>query len=366
MQRVLILTASFGDGHNSAAEAMGAALERVGAGRLCSRIHDLVREAEPIKGAWLQRGYKFTITHWPWVWRTLYYAAELIPFEDDRMFFLRRVERRLVSVINEFRPTAVICTFPLYPHLLARLFGASGPRCPVFTVVTDSIAINEVWLSSATNFYLTPEELSSAELRRRGVAADHIFASGFPVHPAFGDGAPSSPPEHFNRVLYFPSVSRRLVRRAINSLLSEGPPDLDLTVILGRHEDRLRPVRAEMEQRYPDRQVRWFGWTTEVAAFIQSHHCVLGKAGGATTHECAAAGRPFLITQIVPGQEEGNAELVQRRGSGCWVPNPAALGPLLARLQGSAQWKKMCAAAWSHRRPQAALAAARFVLDHLD
>jgi processive 1,2-diacylglycerol beta-glucosyltransferase len=329
-----------------------------------SETHDLVREAEPVKGDWLQRGYKLTITHLPWLWRRLYNLAEHLPFDDERLLFLGRVEKRLASVIQDFRPCSVICTFPLYPHLIARIFRHGGAGFPLFTVVTDSITINQVWLSSATDFYLAPDDLSADELRRRCGPAQ-VLVTGFPVDPVFAGLRVAKPADLPRKALYFPATSRRAVRRALNSLLLDGPPDLELTVVLGRHEARLHPVRKEIEQAFPSRAVNWFGWTGDVPALMQSHDVVIGKAGGATTHECGAAGRPLLITQIVPGQEEGNAELIERRGSGCHEPNPDALGPLLRRLVASGRWRKIRDAAWTHRHPDGALVAARIILNHL-
>jgi processive 1,2-diacylglycerol beta-glucosyltransferase len=54
-----------------------------------------------------------------------------------------------------------------------------------------------------------------------------------------------------------------------------------------------------------------------------SHHVVISKAGGATTREAIAARCPMLVSQIVPGQEEGNYELLRRHGVGALAETPA-------------------------------------------
>jgi processive 1,2-diacylglycerol beta-glucosyltransferase len=53
---------------------------------------------------------------------------------------------------------------------------------------------------------------------------------------------------------------------------------------------------------------------------------VLGKAGGATTHETLAARTPFIMTHVLPGQEEGNAQLLARFDVGevAFTPQAAA------------------------------------------
>jgi processive 1,2-diacylglycerol beta-glucosyltransferase len=55
-----------------------------------------------------------------------------------------------------------------------------------------------------------------------------------------------------------------------------------------------------------------------------SSHLVVSKAGGATTHECVAAGTPMIVTQVIPGQEAGNARLIVEHGAGTYGLTPAA------------------------------------------
>ena len=53
-----------------------------------------------------------------------------------------------------------------------------------------------------------------------------------------------------------------------------------------------------------------------------THHVVVSKAGGATTQEAIAACCPMIVNQIVPGQEEGNYELLRRRNIGSLSQTP--------------------------------------------
>ena len=53
-----------------------------------------------------------------------------------------------------------------------------------------------------------------------------------------------------------------------------------------------------------------------------THHVVVSKAGGATTQEAIAARCPMVVNQVVPGQEEGNCELLLRHGAGALATTP--------------------------------------------
>jgi hypothetical protein len=58
---------------------------------------------------------------------------------------------------------------------------------------------------------------------------------------------------------------------------------------------------------------------------LMSHHVVVSKAGGATTQEAIAARCPMIVNQVVPGQEEGNCELLLRHGAGALATTPEAV-----------------------------------------
>ena len=47
-----------------------------------------------------------------------------------------------------------------------------------------------------------------------------------------------------------------------------------------------------------------------------NHHLIVGKAGGALVQEAIAARCPMIVNQVIPGQEEGNAQLIRENGLG--------------------------------------------------
>jgi processive 1,2-diacylglycerol beta-glucosyltransferase len=64
------------------------------------------------------------------------------------------------------------------------------------------------------------------------------------------------------------------------------------------------------------KNIRIIGWTDQMPEFMKNCDLVVTKAGGATVMECIAAKKPMIITQIIPGQEMGNAELIKLHNLG--------------------------------------------------
>lgn len=359
-RRLLILTASFGDGHNSAARGLADAARQLAGPAVRVEVRDFIREAQPVLSRFLEKAYSATITHAPWAWRQFYRTAGRLPLEDDPASALQLVRNALADNLRRDPPAAIACTFPLYPHLLHRLLGRSP--LPVHTVVTDSITIHPVWRCDSVRTYFAADEISAGLLRAWTHPGTEVSDSGFPVSPVFAT-LPTQPPGDSPRTaLFFPASDGRTFARGLRSLLLHGPQELEITVVLGRHARRLGPIARALAADHPGRRLHLLDWVTDVPRLMTTHDLVIAKAGGATTHETAAAGRPSLIVKAVPGQEEGNVELVQRRGAGLFEDDPDALGPLLRSLASSGSWLKLRDAAWRHRRPHGAEIAARHVL----
>ena len=103
------------------------------------------------------------------------------------------------------------------------------------------------------------------------------------------------------------------------------------------------------------------GWTNQMPELMMSHHLVISKAGGATVQEAIAARCPMIVNQVIPGQEEGNAELIEetgrRRGRGektrgpaNWWRRPSPSAPPLVRMARKSEQSQPARRRAAHRR----------------
>ncbi len=363
--RILIVTAAFGEGHNSAARNLALALDAAGAQ---TRVSDPCLLGMPRLTELLSRGYRLATTRLPWVWAWIYRSTDRCDFSRQRGPVMRWPERALAELIAEFQPVAVVSTYPLYPYFLARIFAANGHPLPVFTVVTDSIEINAAWLRAPSDGWLVTDALTRQAMAQQGLAAGQIIDTGFPVHPAFATLEPVAAGDACDpfRVLYFPTAQRSFVLRHGRALL-EASPAVQLTVVLGRNVRRLYAGARQLKADYPGR-VRLIGWTRKIPQLLTRHHLVVGKAGGATVHEAIAARCPMLIHHLVPGQEEGNLRLLEAIGGGGLAATPTELTRRVSALLAdhAAGWRAMKTALARHGRNSGAIAGATVILREIE
>ena len=142
-----------------------------------------------------------------------------------------------------------------------------------------------------------------------------IKVLGFPVSPVFAENPNDLPApigDEPRRVLYIINTGKKKAGKAIDRLLEID--NVHLTITAGR-DPELRAQLIERTRDHEDR-VKVLGWTNQMPELMMSHHLVISKAGGATVQEAIAARCPMIVNQVIPGQEEGNAELIWSCGLG--------------------------------------------------
>lgn len=362
--RLLILTAAFGEGHNSAARNLALALAEAG---VEARVCDPCLAATPFSTQLLARLYRVATDYLPRVWEKIYYSIDRIDFNRQGLAATRKPQRWLAQLIAEYQPTAVVSSYPLYPYLLDRIFKQTGQRLPVFTVVTDSMEINSAWLRAPSDCWLVTDPATRESMIRSHIPGERIIDTGFPVNPVFSRLTPlaAEDPCQPCQILFFPTARRQSLA-AMGTAILAASPAIRLTVVLGKNVRLLYPAGRALKLAHPGR-VRLRGWTRRVPSLLNEHHLVVGKAGGATVHEAIAAQCPMLIHHLVPGQEEGNLALLQAIGGGSLAASPAQLAAQLtaALANQAAGWHAMKKALAHHHRNAGAITATRFILKQL-
>jgi processive 1,2-diacylglycerol beta-glucosyltransferase len=239
---------------------------------------------------------------------------------------MRRELRLLDALIQREQPAVICSTFPAYGFLLERLAASGRLTVPFYNVVTDSISINSLWVRPACTGWFVPNDDTAQVMRDLGVPADRLHVLGFPVPAFFSDHAHDLAPPDLAagaapRVLYIVHSGVRHAWATARRLLDES--GWELTLAVGR-DNRLRR-RLERLAAGRSQRTEILGWTDEVPRLLMTHHVVISKAGGATTQEAIAARCPMLVNQIVPGQEEGNYQLLHRHRVGALVETPEAI-----------------------------------------
>jgi len=361
--RILITTAAYGEGHNAAAHALATAFNEDAPGTAV--VFDIFALTHPRLNSVVRRVYLAAINGTPRLWKVLYALMDQPRFMAVGAWFMGAQSRMLEKVIARERPAAICSTFPAYAALLQKLAARGRLSIPHFNIVTDSISINSVWWRPGCDGWFVPNEDSAQVMRAAGVDPQRLHVTGFPVTPYFrkNDGIvtrPSLSRGAAPRVLYIINSGTQNAEETARLLLAED--EWEVTCTVGRDEALRETLQAVAGMRRLRADI--LGWTDQIPNLLMTHHVVVSKAGGATTQEAIAARCPMIVNQVVPGQEEGNCELLLRHGAGALATTPEAVIEALraAFSESGLGWQAWRDALEPMARPDAARTIAAFVL----
>ena len=362
-KKILILTAGFGEGHNSAARGMRDGLGAVSGGAATVEVHDIFAETFGFVNDWARRGYLALINRAPSAWNRFYRWLDKREEFASQMGWLFMVRARLSQLLLRFQPTAVVSVYPAYPHLLDSILRGAVPTFHRVVCITDSITVNAIWFRCTSDLFLVPNEQTAAILATMAVPEANVRVTGFPVTPKFvelGELRRPIAPDGERRLLYMINSGGRAAPETIRRLAQL--PNVHLTVTVGRDEGLRRMMESVQAQVASKFEI--IGWSDQLPRLMLESHLLISKAGGATVQEAIAAKCPMVISQIVPGQEEGNARLMEEAQCGTIATTAETIVAAVERAfanDGQLWWK------WSENidrlsRPRASLEIAELLL----
>ncbi|HTL41004.1 MAG TPA: glycosyltransferase [Pseudolysinimonas sp.] len=350
-ERVLILSAGVGAGHNSAA----AALEKACATRSDVAevgVLDVLEVSTGLYRDLLGKGYFVLVEGVPWLVEWGYDVSDR-PFRSRGLLDPWTAANSLptVSAIKKFRPTVIVCTHFLPAQLVASLV-LRGVIDAKTAVVTTDYDFQGLWLTSAFHAFFVAREEGRVQLTALGLPADRVAATGIPIITA-ADAPPHRDPNRPAQLLISAGASGGDYATAVVRQTMHMRSDFTATVVCGRNDElrqRIEQLVAPAGDRY-----RVLGYTSEMRQLLRDADLFIGKPGGLSASECMAAGLPMVLVNPIPGQEERNGDYLMEQGAAVRCNTPTTIGWKIDEiLREPGRLQRMQAAAARLGRPQAA------------
>ena len=363
-KKILILTAGFGEGHNSAARGIRAGLARTGGDGVRVEVHDIFADTYGLANDCAREAYLALINNAPRAWSRVYQWLDRQQKFGGKLNVFFTAKDRLRRLLGSFEPDVIVSVYPAYSHMLDDMLGPTEHCCGRrVVVITDSLSVNAIWYRCSADYFLLPNERSAAVLHEAGIAPQKTKTFGFPVSPEFSENGVYRPPPSEStgrRVLYLVNSRKATAPELVTRLSAIG--GIDLTVAVGR-DRRLRKAIADVRQ-IAGRPFTLVGWSEELPRLLMSTHLLISKAGGATVQEAMAAGCPMIVNHVIPGQEEGNARFLVETNAGAIATTQ---GDVIATVEkvfadDAALWREWAGNTAPLSRPAAALDIGRFLL----
>ena len=310
-ERVLIVSASVGAGHDGAARELAHRLERRG---VLTETRDFL-DALP---AWMRytvrEGYTQTVNRTPWFYDWLYSRMER-PGAVQRLGLLvcRLAERGVRRWCEETRADAVVSTYPLASQALGGLVRRGRLTVPTSTFLTDP-SVHALWVHPHVHRHLTTMPATSAMGERDYGTA--MTVAGPLVPQRFAAPLPAGrraellaelghDPARPLALVVTGSLGLGRVVDTVDAVVATGVATP--LVLCGRNERLLAELAAR-----PD--VRAFGWRTDMHELMQVCDVLVHNAGGLSFSESLVAGLPAVTYACIPGHGKANGDVLAQAG----------------------------------------------------
>lgn len=335
--KILILHASAGAGHRRAAEALSDAFAAAGAEPV---VRDILDFTPPVFRKTYAAGYLNMVRAAPELWGYVYGVTDRNcrrPWERRLRLTFNRLNTILFSrFYRKTAPDAVVCTHFMPLELLGAQLRKVVDPAPLFGVVTD-FAVHSLWVADGVDAYAVASDESGRQLIRRGVPAGDVHVTGIPVAREFsrtgGGGvgrlrlglAPDKPV-----ILVLCGGFGVGPAEDILKAFMKHPFDAQLVLVAGNN----RPLERSLRRLAADGSMACFvfGFVSRLHELVSVADVVVSKPGGLTASEVLAAGRPLVITDPIPGQEQRNGEWLLEKGAAVRLMEPGDAPDKIAGL----------------------------------
>lgn len=365
-KRILLLYISEHSGHHCASNAIERALK--GRDRSVETLNiNSFNYTNPILEKVINRAYMGVVKRTPEVWEYLYDNPKVLRNTQRlREIFHKFNTGKLKTLLDEFRPSAVICTQAFPCGMVADYKKTYGLRIPLIGVLTD-YAPHSYWVYNSVDRYIVPSDATGRKLIDNGVDPHKIAVYGIPIDEKFQHGHDRA--AVCRKMGLDPQLPCVLIMGGTQGL----GPIREIVRSLDRSHCRMQMVVAcgtnrrlyawLQRSRFHKRVVK-LAYTDAIDELMDIATVVITKPGGITTAEALAKGLPMLIVHPLPGQEAMNTRFLLAEGVAIKGETPQDAVTLLEELlYNHDKLTVMRERALALARPDSAVRVARLTLE---
>jgi UDP-N-acetylglucosamine:LPS N-acetylglucosamine transferase len=315
--RVLILTASVGEGHDLPARTLADQLRAEAPGvdvvtedglRVMGKAFVLLNERAP--------GVVFF--RFQWLWDAAFWVC--VALGPTRRLTQRLVRalgsRGMLRLIQRVEPDVIVSVYPLTTEVLGGLRRKGKLDVPVVAGITDLAAMH-YWAAPGVDLHLLTHPESEDEVRRVAGEATAVQAVHGLTRPEFSRPCDQ---KEARAALDLPRQGKVVLvsgggwgvgdlEGAIDIAL--GLADVDVVACLcGRNDD----LRARLAERFADERVRLVGFTEQMSEWLAAADALVHSTGGLTVLEAYVRGCPTISYGWGRGHIRANNAAFRRYG----------------------------------------------------
>lgn len=344
--KIIILSASTGGGHMSAANCVKEYLNENGDS---ATVIDTLEYISPLLNKTIVEVYEHLAKKHPTIWKLMYNTTNKKSLNKIVEIINKTISKKLIPLIAEENPDLIISTHPFSTEMISHLKKNENLSIPLICIMTD-YAPHRTWLSPNVDSYVVANEDMIGPMEEMGVEKNKIHPFGIPVDNDFFNFVNKK--DELRNLGLRDDLPTILIMAGNFGLANIGKifvklqkVDLDFQIIIitGKnkglfndlkqltHGKRLRKrdkILAKMHLKNLSEKhlkimavkksdefkitkpTKLIYYTNEVDKYMHVSDLIITKPGGLTISEALACNLPMALFGTIPGQEEENANFL--------------------------------------------------------
>lgn len=344
--RILVLSAATGGGHLRAASAI-----KSYADKYCKEHEIEVVDAFEYIGYLYNKtvagGYEFMAKHTPNLFGTVYnHTNKDTHLNNMATKFNKLHSKKLLPLIEEKKPDIIICVHPFAGEMVSDLKEKNKINIPAICIITD-FAPHRMYIQDYLDAYVVSSNEMKESLIELGVKPDIIHTMGIPIDVSFY--------EDYNKIELLlemglaPNLKTLLIMAGsfgvtdilkIYQSVVETDAEFQIIVITGKNKklyDKFEEMLSKKNKGLKtdtknNKPTKLMFFVSDINKYMYVADLIVTKPGGLTVSEAIASSLPMAIFKAFPGQEEDNANYLERNNMAIRLPKGDKCGQVIKDL----------------------------------
>ena len=319
--KILVLTITAGEGHNSTASAIKDGIDTIGGESVDCKIVDVYKLLNSMLYNAVSKGYLFATKRLKKLYGDIYALMENRKYSADDDSPMRKVNyglaKTLEKYVSMYDPDAIVYTHVLAGILLDDIKVRYGLRAKTIGIVTD-FRLHPYWEEvTHLDYVVCADKRMTYSVCKKGFSKEKILPFGIPIHPKFTVEIPKETARAKlgldNRLTLLVMGGSMGFGNMVENVKTLDALDIDyqIVVICGNNKD----AYAQLSELETTKKMYVFGFVNNVELFMSAADLIVSKPGGLTSSEALAKRLPMVIVNPIPGQEDRNVEFLLNNGA---------------------------------------------------
>lgn len=320
MKKVLILTVSAGEGHNSMSRAVANCI-----GDDAEVLtYDLYKGNSKFYTMLVNKGYFFACKYFMPIANAFYERQKRRNPEKNKKTVVhkmtKKIKPKVLSLLEEFKPDVVFCAHTYGAHVMSEFKRNGLTDVKVFSIVSDYDVAPYTETCTQIDYIIAPNEDFDADLIHKGFNKEQILHLGIPVQNKFSENIDKKEArreigidqDKFTVMMMNGGVGFGNTIKLIKNL-SKASVDFQIISVCGRNEKLKKKIDKLIKKGKFAKKIYNNGFVTNVDVLMSASDVLVGKIGGVAICEAFNKGLPIIASHKLPWQEYDNMVYLCKR-----------------------------------------------------